>query len=275
VLTSHQVVGIVAAKPHMTMRPMARADILPATRLVYDSFRSDSKPTPNSPWFALTTKAKIALDIEQRCTPWDWSRHAQLVAQSAEGDLMGFVEVWGENERSVGDPSAAMPQPCLFNLCVDPRARRLGVARALVGRCEQECVEWGESQLFLKVRTDNEGACTLYVGQGFAALDAGTTWDGVPDWQLQWKGELSPLRLMCKSLSSADMETLERVPFRSLDTMSLDRIRSDGGQDALIWFSLRTLRQGLAPLSRSKLPAAVAIALGLAGCRNAIELVDF
>ena len=132
------------------MRLMTRDDIFPIARLVHDSFAGEGRtylsPTSRS-WFDVaSTIVLLALDIERRCTTWDWSRHAQLVAESAEGQLLGFVEVWAEDEDSVGNLSAVTPQPCLFNLCVTPSARRLGVARELIEQSERKCLEWGERE---------------------------------------------------------------------------------------------------------------------------------
>ncbi|EOD08525.1 hypothetical protein EMIHUDRAFT_217217 [Emiliania huxleyi CCMP1516] len=167
---------------------MSRADIIPAIHLV--------------PW--RVTQLKTALDIEQRCTPWHWSRHAQLVAESLSSEgLLGFVEMWGENEGSVGNESAVAPQPCLFNLCVVPHARRSGIARALLDACEDACLDWGGSVLALR-----------------------RSWlrrAGIPDDVLGWRArlagwlegwpEVAPLRLMRKRLSPAatDMPAVERA----------------------------------------------------------------
>ena len=148
--------AMAATAPAWTVRTMRRSDILPIAKLLQDSFAGEGRtflsPKPRSQLDVAVTTVRLALDIERRCTTWDWARHSQLVAESAEGSLLGFVEVWGEDQDSVGNLSAITPQPCLFNLCVAPGARRLGVARALIEQCEQKCLDWGEQELFLKVR---------------------------------------------------------------------------------------------------------------------------
>ncbi|KAL3926434.1 MAG: hypothetical protein SGPRY_003299 [Prymnesium sp.] len=176
-----------AGSSGFSVRPMRRSDILPAASLLESSFAADrfTFMSPNSrSWLDVYwTSLLLALDIERRCTTWDWSRHLQLVAESAEGRLLGFVEVWGEDESSIGNVSAITPQPCLFNLCVSREMRRLGIARSLIERCEQTCIEWGESELFLKVRDDNEAAFELYSALNYTSFGTTEAYKHTPEWQ--------------------------------------------------------------------------------------------
>ena len=109
------------------IRSLERTDLLPTAALMQESFAGTDRcflsPRDRSwPDIAITT-ARLALDIERRATPWDWARHAQLVACAADGELLGFVELWGEDSAALGNFSATTPQPSLFNLCVSQRAR--------------------------------------------------------------------------------------------------------------------------------------------------------
>lgn len=169
------------------IRPATRSDILPIALLMGDSFAAQeptfSSPKPQSSFDKWLTTGLLALDIERRCTTWAWSRHLQLVAESSGGGLVGFVEIWGEDEDSIGNRDAPTPQPCLFNLCVQQNARRLGIAQALIERCEATCLEWGERELFLKVRLDNEAAYLLYKAQGFHTYDTVEASETIPKWQ--------------------------------------------------------------------------------------------
>ncbi|KAL1496170.1 hypothetical protein AB1Y20_014787 [Prymnesium parvum] len=251
-----------------TVRVMRRADILPIARLLETSFAGEAHASWSS---ALATQALLALDVERRCTTWEWSRHLQLVAESAEGRLLGFAEVWGEDEASVGNQSAHTPQPCLFNLCVARDARRRGVARALIQRCEEACAGWGEAELFLKVRDDNEGAYRLYAAEGYDHFGTVAAADDTPHWQVRWKGGLAPLRLMRKPLGGAPSGT--RAPFKRVEELqvSLDYVLSLADRDALVWFVLLVLRNSyaLAPAYRLLLLLPVLLALltyrGIAG----------
>ena len=101
----------------------------------------------------LETRFRIGLDMERRNTPWDWCRHAQVVAEDAStGQILGFAEVWGEDEESLYNMSSLSPQPALFNVCVSSGARRRGVASSLVRKCEEVCRQWGDECMHLKVR---------------------------------------------------------------------------------------------------------------------------
>ena len=156
-VVGREVVGPAAAVTGFTIRDAARSELWPVATLVHDSFAAREpsflSPAPLVGVQAAITTARLALDIERRATPWDWARHRQLVAEdSSSGELVGFVEVWGEDADSMRREEAVTPQPCLFNLCVAPAARRRGVGRALIARCEELCGEWGEAEMYLKVR---------------------------------------------------------------------------------------------------------------------------
>ena len=136
-----------AAAP-FRVRLAARSDILPvgtlierafaSNRIEDDTFASSAKRSWAESWF---TAARISLDVERRMTPWDWCRHAQLIAEdSNSGELLGFCEVWAEDLESLSNVSALTPQPVLFNLCVSEAARRRGVAKELVEDCERRCL---------------------------------------------------------------------------------------------------------------------------------------
>jgi ribosomal protein S18 acetylase RimI-like enzyme len=231
----------VRAPALVTVRQARREDMWSLCSLLHDSFAAVD-PTPLAPVRALSYKVRLALDIEQRMTPWDWTRHTQLVAEDPAGQLLGFAEVWGEDTSSLNNASAATPQPVLFNLCVDPTARRSGVARLLVARSEEFCQLWGEEQIFLKVRVDNAAASELYAKEGFSVLETREP-TSMPSWQERWKGGLTPLVLMRKQLPpslDAPASTSNREP-RPFD-VSLGKVLAYRDADALVWFTLLMLR---------------------------------
>jgi len=51
---------------------------------------------------------------------------------------------------------------CLSNLCVSPNARRKGIAKKLCDAVEATATEWGYTDMFLKVETENTAAQKLY-----------------------------------------------------------------------------------------------------------------
>ena len=51
---------------------------------------------------------------------------------------------------------------CLSNLCVSPNARRRGIAKKLCNAVEETASEWGFTEMYLKVESDNTAAKELY-----------------------------------------------------------------------------------------------------------------
>lgn len=58
----------------------------------------------------------------------------------------------------------------IFRLCVDPEARRQGIGEALLRQCIKDATERGCEDMFLDVRTKNEGAIALYRKAGFSMI---------------------------------------------------------------------------------------------------------
>ena len=237
------------------VRLAQRRDLLPLSGVVERSFAapvdgsrttSFSSSQAYTALDALNTRIRIGLDIERRMTPWDWCRHAQVIAEDrASGRILGFAEVWGEDAESLNNLTAKSPQPVLFNLCVAREARRRGVALALLSKCEEQCLRWGDETLHLKVRDDNPAACALYDGAGYDVIETRPVAE-LPSWQEQWKGGAVPLRVMRKRLSmpesAADLGR-EIVP-KSLDEFEVtwEAVKGYGDPDAVVWFALLVLR---------------------------------
>ena len=267
-----------AAASSPSIRLARRTDLPALASLLYESFAVQSiaptegmddrsVPVPRSWLEVAITKGRLAADIEQRMTPWDWSRHAQIVAEDENGRAVGFVEVWGEDAMALYNETAQTPQPVLFNLCVSSDARRGGVARMLVQRCEEECRSWGDPELYLKVRDDNPAASRLYGGAGFQVLEQRDPPE-LPAWQERWKGDggKQPLQLLRKELTRKDGSTstvTPAIPARRPQEfeVTIDSVLAYKDREALIWFVLLILRNTnrLTPTYRV-LPALAAIA---------------
>lgn len=193
----------------ITTRLAERRDVVPLAVLVERSFAAGyvgGEPTYESTrhrgWLEQPITAfRVGFDIERRLTPWDWCRHAQIVATDEDDDskIVGFCEVWGEDAAALRNESAIVPQPVLFNVCVASEARRRGVGRSLLAAAEDVCRSWGDECWYLKVRADNEAACQLYKEAGWQELDVPATIE-VPAWQERWKGSAGPVILMRKPL---------------------------------------------------------------------------
>ena len=290
--------ALTATSP-VTTRLAERRDLVPLARLVEASFAAgryaDDEPTFHSSrrrgWFETQeTMVRVGLDIERRMTPWDWCRHAQIVAESGD-QIVGFCEVWGEDASALNNVSATNPQPVLFNLCVSSDARRRGVAKALLQRCEEETLGWGDDIMYLKVRDDNEAACRLYEVNGWELIETRTNVE-MSAWMEKWKGGKMPLRVMVKALTQsstaaaaaavvsleeaaaaaeaqqrqqqttgailAELETSDSpqpmIPAKSFDEfeVTLQSVLQYDDKEAVIWFVLLVLRnvQFLSPSYR-------------------------
>ena len=242
--------GLTSSAPPggVSVRLARRSDLLPLALLVSDSFAAEERFAEITYESARTrgwlerqvTTARVALDIERRLTPWDWCRHAQLVAEDADGKILGFAELWGEDGDSLRNVSALTPQPAIFNLCVATAARRRGVAQALLERCETVGSSWGDGQLYLKVREDNEAACQLYTATGWETLEVRARSE-LAAWQERWKGGSAPLRLMRKPLPNDDVDYVPAKTFSEFG-VTLKSVLEYNDRDALIWFTLLILR---------------------------------
>ena len=135
------------------VRPAQRSDLWAAAELMHDSFAGG----PKGGFDRWLTTVRLALDLEQRLTPWAWSRHLQLVAEEDDGGgLIGFAELWAEDDQCIEDTEAIVPQPALFNVCVAEAAQGRGIGRELMSVSESQCRAWGERFLFLKARGEPE-----------------------------------------------------------------------------------------------------------------------
>ena len=259
--------------PH-TVRLAQRNDLAKSAVLLHDSFRAQEPTFKSAASFAGDTKrelvramtiVRLALDMEQRSTPWDWCRHAQLVAENSNGQLLGFVEVWAEDASSLHNTSAVTPQPVLFNLCVAPDARRTGVARDLVRAVEDQCRRWEEELLFLKVRSDNQAALRLYEVEGFEHLGERAP-QPLPDWQDRWKGGAGQLSLMCKTLHAgrrserASQPPPPRPKSAADFIVTVDQVLQYSDFDAIVWYTLLLLRNQKPMKVDRLLPIAAALA---------------
>ena len=85
-----------------------------------------------------------------------------FIARNDEGKAAGFAQLY-----PLFCSLAMKPQWVLYDLFVEPMARRSGTARALLDRCRQLGVETGSHALFLETATGNLAAQRLYESCGW------------------------------------------------------------------------------------------------------------
>ena len=92
------------------------------------------------------------------------SRNESVIfaARGSDGNLVGFTQLY----HSFCSVELA-PLVYLYDLFVDPTARRTGVARALMDAARVHAKEAGADRLQLETATDNWNAQTLYEDLGY------------------------------------------------------------------------------------------------------------
>ena len=110
----------------------------------------------------------LAIEWVSFQTPWSrtafryeltQNRVARSLVVRVERDLAGYLCLW-----EIGH------EVHITNLAVDPRFRRRGVARALLGQTMEDARQRGVELLFLEVRPTNVEALALYESFGFSVI---------------------------------------------------------------------------------------------------------
>jgi ribosomal protein S18 acetylase RimI-like enzyme len=111
-------------------------------------------------------------------------RWAMAVAENAPMPFSGFV--WEENGYLAGNlsliPYKYRGKRCylISNVAVDPAYRRRGIARSLTNAAIEHARKRGIDEIWLHVRSENEGALNLYQSLGFTEQAQRTTWEIKP-----------------------------------------------------------------------------------------------
>lgn len=102
-----------------------------------------------------------AIERQAFSDPWSPSAFAPLF------DDVALVAVRADVVVGYAFARAAAGEAEIVNLAVDPRERRHGVARQLVGACLERLGNAGAHQVLLEVREGNAAARALYADLGF------------------------------------------------------------------------------------------------------------
>ena len=100
------------------------------------------------PW----DEASIRGELENPLSLW-------LVAEDGAGTVLGYV-----GSQTVFEDAD------ILNVCVDPAARRRGVADALMRELERQLIPRGAERITLEVRASNFPALRLYEKLGYAQV---------------------------------------------------------------------------------------------------------
>lgn len=123
-----------------------------------------------------TVWADLPPDEAGRLDRREFEGHFRPRARRVVESVSNVIFIAEASGRPVGyailGPATSMLSPqtfgFLFDLWVDPGARRQGVGRQLLERAVSWCREQGYGKLKLEVSARNEAARALYRGEGFA-----------------------------------------------------------------------------------------------------------
>jgi GNAT superfamily N-acetyltransferase len=147
----------VAAPSELTIRPIAEADISALAETYLRAYHPAAADDLN----AAVAEMKSVFDgawgiLWPEASPTGWR----------SGELVGVVQA--VRRASMDDAPGC---PWLIEVFTDPRHRRTGIARALVGNACRVMNEAGERQVGLTVDDGNITALAMYKSLGFSAAN--------------------------------------------------------------------------------------------------------
>lgn len=142
------------------IRPCLPAEVGAAADILTDAFFKDNTNFITYQWERLTTYLSL-----EGTFPKPGDRCVIFVACHAiDGRVLGLAEIDDRPSRNSKDT----PRPYMFNVAVDSKWRRRGIARALVLACENFArTAWGTPQVYLKVRDTSQAAIAMYESLGY------------------------------------------------------------------------------------------------------------
>lgn len=115
-------------------------------------------------------------DIELKCFTDPWTRAmldpfggcsgARAAVAELDGNIVGFVFIY----VIAGDENESNGEIDLADIAVDPDARRMGIAKRLIGYVYERALENNCGSIFLEVRRSNTAARALYESEGFVII---------------------------------------------------------------------------------------------------------
>jgi len=105
------------------------------------------------------------MEVEKAAYPLPWKRSMFESSLSSSDECWALVlqgEVWGYAILSF-----ILDEAHLLNLCVHPKASKMGLGRKLLKHGIERAVIHQSKMFFLEVRVSNESAIELYFSEGF------------------------------------------------------------------------------------------------------------
>jgi ribosomal protein S18 acetylase RimI-like enzyme len=135
-------------------------DVGAAADILTDAFFKENTNFITYQWERFTTYLSL-----EGTYPRLGDRRAIFVACHAiNGRVLGLAEIDDTPSKKNNDT----PRPYMFNVAVDPKWRRKGIARALVLACESFArTAWEKPQVYLKVRDTSKEAIAMYESLGY------------------------------------------------------------------------------------------------------------
>jgi [ribosomal protein S18]-alanine N-acetyltransferase len=110
----------------------------------------------------------IAQVVEIEASSYDFPWSSNIFSDCLRVGYCCWVLDSGGTLLGYGIMSVAAQESHILNLCIDPKARRSGLARALLTHLVATATRHGATVSFLEVRPTNEGAIKLYSDMGFS-----------------------------------------------------------------------------------------------------------
>ena len=152
-------------EPVFFIRKCLPAEVGAAADILTDAFFKQNTNPITYQWERLTTYLSL-----EGTYPKPGTRHALFVACHAKtGKVLGLAEI---DDRPATNDRNATPRPYMFNVAVDPKWQRRGIAKALVLSCENIARTWNKPQVFLKVRDTSKEAIAMYESLGYVTRSA-------------------------------------------------------------------------------------------------------
>jgi ribosomal protein S18 acetylase RimI-like enzyme len=150
--------------PKVRVRKVGRSDLKGKKSLfayVSDSYYKTKRLRKTNGWdislrrkrFAAPFKKRIAESIVE-----GYKGDTEIYLADVEGEDAGWIQIehqkWNNSVR-------------VWDIGVEPRARRSGVGTALMDKCKERALKFGARRIVLETQTSNADAIDFYLSQGF------------------------------------------------------------------------------------------------------------